>query len=74
MNDGESFDCGHCVSDVFDANKGVWWNFDDSNITEISAFPEGVYTRGIFKITQKKETYVAPDQCAAATVIRWRRG
>ena len=38
-------DCGHYVSDVFDANTGIWWHYDDNNITEISDLPEGVYNR-----------------------------
>ena len=45
MNDGEFLDCGNYVSDVFDANAGIWWHCDDANITEISDFPEGFYTR-----------------------------
>ena len=45
MHDGEYLDCGNYVSDVLDANTGIWWNFNDDNITEISDFTEGVYTR-----------------------------
>ena len=45
MNDGNSLDCGHFVSGVFDTNTGIWWHFDDNNITQISDLPEGVYIR-----------------------------
>ena len=54
MHDGESLDCGNCVSDVFDANTGIWWHFNDDNITEISDFTEGVYTRESRKLITKK--------------------
>ena len=42
-------DFGHYVSDVFDFNTGLWWHCDDANITEVSNFIEGVYTREIHK-------------------------
>ena len=35
MHHGEYFDFLHYVSDVFDANTGIWWQCDDVNITEI---------------------------------------
>ena len=54
MYDGNYLDCGHYVSDDFDANTGIWWHCDDSNITEISDFSEGVYTRDSCKLTTKK--------------------
>ena len=44
-HDGESLYCGHYVSDVFDANTGIWWHCDDDNITQISDLPLGVYIR-----------------------------
>ena len=53
---GDSLDCEIYFSDVFDVNTGIWWHCDDVNITEISDFPEGVYTRESHKL-QKKETY-----------------
>ena len=31
---GESLDCGHYVSDVFDCSTGIWWHCDDYNITQ----------------------------------------
>ena len=37
-HDGNSLDCGHYVSDVFDSSTEVWWHCDDDNITEISDF------------------------------------
>ena len=56
---GDYLDCGNCVSHVFDANTEIWYHCDDSNITEISDFPEGVYTRESRKLTTtKRETYV----------------
>ena len=36
IHDGDSLDFGHYVSDVFDANTGIWWHCDDDNITQIS--------------------------------------
>ena len=44
-HDGDSLDCGHYVSDVFDSSTGIWWHCDDENITELSDLPEGVYYR-----------------------------
>ena len=38
-NYGDSLDCGHYVSDVFDSSTGIWWHCDDDNITEISDLP-----------------------------------
>ena len=49
MHGGESLDCRHYVSDVFDSKTEIWWHCDDDNITEISNFPEGVYTRETHK-------------------------
>ena len=40
MYGGDSLDCGNYVSDVFDTNTGIWWNFDYENITQISDLPE----------------------------------
>ena len=42
-HDGDSLDCGHYVSDVFNANTGIWWHCDDDNITQISDLPKVVY-------------------------------
>ena len=49
MHDGDSLDCGHYVSDVFDSNTRIWWKYDDYKRTDISDFPEVVYTREIHK-------------------------
>ena len=38
-------DCGNYISDAFDANTGIWWHFDDANITQISDLLKGVYIR-----------------------------
>ena len=39
-HDGDSLDCGHYVSDVFDSSTGIWWHCDDENITEVSDLPK----------------------------------
>ena len=44
-HDGDSLECGHYVSDVFDRSTGIWWQCDDDNITAISDLPKGVYYR-----------------------------
>ena len=44
-HDCESLNCGHCLTDVFDANIIIWWYCDDYNITQISYLPKGVYIR-----------------------------
>ena len=41
MYNGDYLDCGNYVSDVFDANTGIWCYCDDANITEISDFQKG---------------------------------
>ena len=38
-HDGDSLDCGHYVSDVFDSSTGIWWHCDYDNITQISDLP-----------------------------------
>ena len=52
-HDGDSLDCGHYVSDVFDASTGIWWHCDDENITELSNLTDGVYYRETHKPTKK---------------------
>ena len=54
-HDGDSLDCGNYVSDVFDISTGIWWHFDDDNITEISDLPKGVYYIETQKLTKKKK-------------------
>ena len=54
MYDSEYLYYGHYVSDVFDANTGIWWHCDDANIIEISYFPEGVYNRESRKLKKRK--------------------
>ena len=39
-HDGDSLDCGHYVSDVFDFSTGIWWNCDDDNIPKIVILPK----------------------------------
>ena len=33
MHDGTSLDYGLYFSDVFDVNTGIWWHYDDNEIT-----------------------------------------
>ena len=44
-HDDESLDCVNYVSDVFDANTGIWWHCDDDNINQICDLPKGFYIR-----------------------------
>ena len=53
-HDGDSLDCGHYVSDVFDSSTGIWWHCDDENITELSDLSEGVYYIETHRPTGKK--------------------
>ena len=39
MYDGNSLDCGHYGSVIFDFNKVIWWNCDDDDIIEVSYWP-----------------------------------
>ena len=48
-HDGESLHCGHYFSDIFDANTGIWWHFDNNNITQISDLPKGVILERVRK-------------------------
>ena len=50
MYDGDSLECGHYVSDVFDANTVIWWHCDGDDISKIRDFAEGIYTREAQKI------------------------
>ena len=52
-HDGNSLDCGHYVSDVFDSSTGIWWHCDDDNIAEISDLQKGVSYRDNHKPTKK---------------------
>ena len=52
--DGDSLDCVHYVSDVFDANTGIWWHCDDDSITQMSGFTKrGFYERE--RVTKKQQ-------------------
>ena len=51
----ESLDCGNYVSDVFDANTGIWWHCDDEYINQISDLLEGVSFRESHKKQQRKK-------------------
>ena len=51
----DSLDCGDYVSDVFEANTGIWWHCAHKNITQISDFPKGVYLRDIHKKNTKNK-------------------
>ena len=54
-HDGDSLDCGHYVSDIFDSSTEIWWHCDDENITEISDLPKGVYYRETNKPKKKDQ-------------------
>ena len=56
--DGDSLDCGHYISDVFDSSTDIWWHCDDDNITEISDLPKGVYYRETHEPTKKKNILI----------------
>ena len=56
--DGDSLDCGHHVSDVFDSITGIWWHCDDENITQNSDIPKGVYYRETNKLTKRKKKLI----------------
>ena len=53
-HDGNSLDCGHYVSNIFDSSTGIWWHCDDENITELRNLPDGVYYRENHKPPFKK--------------------
>ena len=53
--DDTSLDCGYYICDVFDANTGIWWHYDDDKTTEISYFSEGVYTKDSHKNNTNKK-------------------
>ena len=53
-HDGDSLDCFHYVSGVFDSRTGIWWHCDDKNTTEISALLKGVYYRETQKLMKNK--------------------
>ena len=54
-HDGDLLGCGNDFIDCFDANTGIWWYFDDDNITQISDLPKGVYIRERDKNNRKKK-------------------
>ena len=54
-HDGDSLNCGHYMSDFFDAKTGIWWRCDYENITQIIDLSNGVYYRETHKNTKKKK-------------------
>ena len=54
-HDGDSLDCVHYVSDVFDSSTGIWWHCDNDNITEISDIPKNIYYRETHKPTKNRK-------------------
>ena len=38
----DSLNCVNYVSDIFDANTGIWWHCHDDYITQIGDSPKGV--------------------------------
>ena len=66
--DGDSLDCGNYVSDVSDANAGIWWHCDDGNISQISDLPEGLCFRESHK--KIKTMSVSIDVLFVVYIIR----
>ena len=58
MHDGESLDCWHYFSDVFDTNTGIWSHCDDDNTTQISDILEWFYIRDILKTCVSLKRYI----------------
>ena len=54
----------------FDANIGIWWHCDDDEITEISDFPEGVYTIESHKKDTNKKFMSGLDTILLIVYIR----
>ena len=67
--DGNSLECGHYVSDVFDSRTGIWWHCDDDNITELSDLTEGVYYRETQKPTKKKRLMMDSSKVLSVVYI-----
>ena len=45
MHNGNSLDSGHYFIDLFNFNTEMWRKCDDDEITQISGFPEALYTK-----------------------------
>ena len=69
-HDGDSFDCGNYVSDVFDISTGIWWHCDDDNITELSDLPKGVHYRETQKPVKKKCLMMGSSKVLFVVYIR----
>ena len=66
MHHGDSLECGHYVSYFFYTKTGTWWHCYDDDITGISYFPEGVYTRE----SHKKKLMSGSDRIFLVVNIR----
>ena len=55
-HDGNSLDSGHYCSNLFYVHVVIWWHCYDDEITDISDFSVGAYTRESHKqkYTKKK--------------------
>ena len=71
-HDGDSLDCGHYFSDVFDSSIDIWLHCVDNNITEISDLPKGVYYRETHKLTKKNELLQGSTTVSFVVYIRTR--
>ena len=71
-HDGDYLDCGHYATDVFDSSIGILWHYDHANITEISDFPEVVYTRDSRKLTTTKQIISGSKDILFVVSIRKR--
>ena len=67
---GDSLDCGHYVSDVFDSSTGIWWHCDNDNITEISDLQKGVYYRETHKPAEKQFLLMGSSKVLFVDYIR----
>ena len=61
-HDGDSLNCGHYISDFFDAKTGIWWRCDYENITQIIDLPKGVILDRITK-NKKQKIDVRLNRC-----------
>ena len=53
-HDGDSLECRNYVSDVFDANIGIWWHCDGDNTTQIIILQKGFNIREIHNEKKRK--------------------
>ena len=52
-NDGDSLDCEHYASDVFDANTGILWHCDDEKSIKLVIYQKEVIKERVTKKRKK---------------------